>query len=53
MRRLWTTISAASGKPGTVAIWDNRSSWHNAINDYGGYRRRNARITLTGEALAA
>lgn len=40
-------------KPGTVAIWDNRTTWHNAINDYQGYRREMHRITLSGEALAA
>lgn len=40
-------------KSGTVAIWDNRTSWHNAMNDYQGYRREMHRITLRGEALAA
>ncbi len=40
-------------KPGTVAIWDNRTTWHNAINDYQGHAREMHRITLTGEALAA
>ncbi|MEL7188283.1 MAG: TauD/TfdA family dioxygenase [Pseudomonadota bacterium] len=40
-------------QPGTVAIWDNRTSWHNAMNDYQGYRREMHRITLSGEALAA
>ncbi|WP_298303952.1 TauD/TfdA family dioxygenase [uncultured Erythrobacter sp.] len=40
-------------KPGTVAIWDNRTSWHNAMNDYQGHYREMHRITLSGEALAA
>ena len=40
-------------EPGTVAIWDNRATWHNALNDYPGYAREMHRITLSGEALAA
>ena len=40
-------------KPGTVAIWDNRTTWHNAMNDYQGHYREMHRITLSGEALAA
>ena len=40
-------------KPGTVAIWDNRTTWHNAMNDYQGHAREMHRITLSGEALAA
>lgn len=40
-------------EPGTVAIWDNRTTWHNALNDYQGYYREMHRITLSGEALAA
>ncbi|MGY6552176.1 MAG: TauD/TfdA dioxygenase family protein [Erythrobacter sp.] len=39
--------------PGTVAIWDNRTTWHNAINDYHGHAREMHRITLSGEPLAA
>ncbi|MEP2734754.1 MAG: TauD/TfdA family dioxygenase [Erythrobacter sp.] len=40
-------------QPGTIAIWDNRSSWHNAMNDYQGHYREMHRITFSGEALAA
>lgn len=40
-------------QPGTVAIWDNRTTWHYAMNDYQGYAREMHRITLSGEPLAA
>lgn len=40
-------------EPGSVAIWDNRATWHNAKNDYGGERREMHRITLDGCPLTA
>ena len=36
-------------KKGSVAIWDNRCTLHNPINDYHGYRRLMHRITFQGD----
>ncbi len=38
---------------GTLAFWDNRATWHWAVNDYAGQRRLMHRITLEGVALSA
>ena len=35
----------------SIAFWDNRSTWHLAVNDYHGERRLMHRITIDGTRL--
>lgn len=37
--------------PGTLAVWDNRATLHNALNDYQGQRREMYRVVVGGTPL--
>jgi len=38
-------------REGSIAFWDNRATWHFAVNDYHGERRLMHRITVEGTPL--
>jgi len=37
--------------PGTLTVWDNRCTQHNAVNDYHGQRRRMRRLTVGAQRV--
>jgi len=39
-----------SWSPGSIALWDNRCTLHNPVNDYQGHERVMHRVTLKGDA---
>ena len=45
-------ITRFKWEPGSIAFWDNRCTWHFALNDYDGEKRLMHRITIEGSALS-